>query len=440
MTNLPLGRSSRKADPRLPSQEDLLLDLARSLRRHQTGRRAVHIHFSRLNRANLSQHDLRSAAEFFSPLVRSHEGRLFRLFNQDMVMVTTGVSFARLDEIILRIRAILRDNPDYKRLDSLTRSPEGSDAFCTFYDMETESELFFATVVGFCETKGQGQSQAQIPAQIQTMSGALGAEPTSLPEPPTSGSTFGSGLAPAAKGPETAPKQQPQTSEADILHRHLVTTTIMALTRDGHRTPIMTTVQVQIESLKVDVRPLWRSYSNERWLLKVLPQLMNEDTIARFISPKSLPAVFILPANMDSIDSQEFQDFVTAYRRLTSGSILFEFQATEILARPAQFLNIRDRIIEQGHKLCVTGWDPHLFALISVHLLDVHFNKITWHPSYLTGFRADLGEHLGESIRRIGSTKVVLADCSSADAIQFGQRHGLLLYQGAHVDSLTQAL
>jgi hypothetical protein len=66
-------------DSRLPSQEALLRDYTQRLGRHRQGRRAVHIHLSRLRPYNRRGHHLRIAANTFETLVTAYEGQLFQL-------------------------------------------------------------------------------------------------------------------------------------------------------------------------------------------------------------------------------------------------------------------------------------------------------------------------------------------------------------------------
>ena len=84
-----------KSGPRqqeLPDHEELLLDYAVRLRKHLSGRRAVHLHFSKLLLANRRGQNLRNAAGFFKSLLRDCEGQRFILMNQDMIVILKGAS------------------------------------------------------------------------------------------------------------------------------------------------------------------------------------------------------------------------------------------------------------------------------------------------------------------------------------------------------------
>src|SRR3546814_6597177 len=57
------------------SQEYLLLDYVQRLDRHRQGRRAVHIHLSRLKPQNRREHQIRIAANTFEDPVKQFEGK-----------------------------------------------------------------------------------------------------------------------------------------------------------------------------------------------------------------------------------------------------------------------------------------------------------------------------------------------------------------------------
>lgn len=388
----------------LPSQEELLADFARRLKVHRKDRRAVHLHLSRLSRERLNSHDLRQAVEAFNPLIRKYEGRLFRLANHDIIFTAKDLTLAALDEAVLRVRHIFRDDPVYRTLDARARSPQGSDAFCTFYDIEREAEAFMALAERILE---------DLPDEDAPDSSVIPF--AAVPPKPA---------APAAPA-------KPSVAQHVDIH------SVCALTRDGTATPILSELHVRIDSLKVLVRTA-RPLPNDRFLLRALAELIDEDTVGSLIARNPLPTAFSLPLHPETVQSSEFLDFTDAYRRVARGGVVFEFTCQDMMREPAQFLAARDRVTGLGHKVCLTGWDPHLFAMLNPRQLEVHFHKISWTPLLIGDFRRDWGAALAETVRGTGATKVILTDCGSAEAVAFGQRHGLLLFQGPHIEATAR--
>lgn len=92
-------------------QEYRLLDTVDRLNRHRDGRRAVHIHLSRLKSANRRDHHLRIAANSFENLVRAFEGQLYRLSNHDIVFIFRDADPAVVDQAVVRLRYLFNDDP-----------------------------------------------------------------------------------------------------------------------------------------------------------------------------------------------------------------------------------------------------------------------------------------------------------------------------------------
>src|SRR5579859_1828387 len=113
------------------NQEYRLLEHIDRLSRHREGRRAVHIHLSRLKSENRRDHHLRIAANTFENQVKSYEGQLFRLANQDLFFVYRDVDPIEMDEAVMRLRYLFTDDP-------LVQDSDDDDQFSTWYDLERQ--------------------------------------------------------------------------------------------------------------------------------------------------------------------------------------------------------------------------------------------------------------------------------------------------------------
>ncbi|MGH6913569.1 MAG: hypothetical protein ACREH3_07660, partial [Geminicoccales bacterium] len=123
-------------------QEELLLDSVQRLDRFREGRRAVHLHLSRLRGYNRRDHHMRIAGTTFDALIKKFDGGLFRLVNGDLVFVARGASVADIDEAVLRLRFLFSEDP-------LLNNPANEGKFCTWYDLETEYGAFLEAAQEF---------------------------------------------------------------------------------------------------------------------------------------------------------------------------------------------------------------------------------------------------------------------------------------------------
>ncbi|MEQ9198767.1 MAG: hypothetical protein RLN80_02190, partial [Rhodospirillales bacterium] len=119
----------------LPSQENLLLDYVHRLERHRAGRRAVHIHISRLRAENRRENHVRIAANSFETLIRNRMGQIFTLSNTDLFFVFKVEAMDEAESALVRIRFLFSEDS----LLSKDLSGEASD-FLTWYNIEQEYE------------------------------------------------------------------------------------------------------------------------------------------------------------------------------------------------------------------------------------------------------------------------------------------------------------
>ncbi len=73
---------------------------------------------------------MRVAISTFDELIRDFDGVLYRLFNNDLVVILNGASVADIDHSVLNLRYLFKDDP------LLKSDEEGNARFCTWFDLE----------------------------------------------------------------------------------------------------------------------------------------------------------------------------------------------------------------------------------------------------------------------------------------------------------------
>ncbi len=119
--------------PRGASQESLLLDYLHRLDEHKTGRRAVHVHVSRLEAQNRREHHVRMAADTFDYLVKMQLGQIFVLKNSDIYFVYKGEAQEDVETAILKLRFLFSDDPMLVK-----ENEESNQKFRTFFNVERD--------------------------------------------------------------------------------------------------------------------------------------------------------------------------------------------------------------------------------------------------------------------------------------------------------------
>ncbi|MCH6588149.1 MAG: hypothetical protein IH805_07535, partial [Proteobacteria bacterium] len=113
-------------------QEAALLDFVERLRKFTKGRRAVHLRLSRLRPYNRRAHHLRIATTTFDELIRDYDGALFRLCNNDLVVICNGADVADIDHAVLHLRYLFSEDPFLKN------DEDGDTRFCAWFDLEED--------------------------------------------------------------------------------------------------------------------------------------------------------------------------------------------------------------------------------------------------------------------------------------------------------------
>src|SRR3546814_15423348 len=108
-----------------------LRDYVQRLDRHRQGRRAVHIHLSRLKPQNRREHHIRIAANTFEDLVKQFEGHIFSLSNADLVFVCKGASLAQLDVAVPKLGNFFTGA-------RRTQSTADDDRFAPWYNLKAQ--------------------------------------------------------------------------------------------------------------------------------------------------------------------------------------------------------------------------------------------------------------------------------------------------------------
>ena len=92
-------------------QETALLDHVQRLSKSKDGRRALHLRLSLLRPANRQARRLHIAAVALEPLVNTAEGTLFRLQNDDFVILCKDASPEAISDAVRDVAALFIGDP-----------------------------------------------------------------------------------------------------------------------------------------------------------------------------------------------------------------------------------------------------------------------------------------------------------------------------------------
>lgn len=391
------------------SRESALLDFVERLRKFTRGRRAVHIRLSRLRPYNRREHHLRIAASIFDPLIRDYDGALFRLFNNDLVVICNGASVADMDHGVLHLRYLFADDPFIKNDEA------GDTQFCAWFDLEEDYGDLLDLAQRMVSARAQlEQSEQEAPKPV--------AKKTEEEKAPLD--------------PPNLAAIQDSIAQADLstIIRHQP---ICAVARDRKPEPVYHEIYTSIGSLCEVLKPGIDMQANP-WLFQDLTQHLDRRMISYLAQngdvTRGLP--FSVNLNVSTLLSSEFLDFDEALNKGTRGGIVIEVQLFDVYANLASFQFARDFLHERGYRFCLDATTHMSLPLVDREELGFDLVKLLWNNDLNDQLCGARGKGLRRAAERMGSERLILARCDSEQALEVGESLGIRLYQGHLLDEM----
>lgn len=398
------------------NQEYLLLDYAQRLDRHREGRRAVHVHLSRLKPQNRREHHLRIAINTLEDFVSAYEGQIFLLGNADIIFVTRGAKLPQLDEAVMRLRYLFSEDP-------LTmhdpEEVEGHGRFATFFNIETQYPKFLE----LCEQVYEEERARQ--KRLANMAEQTGdTEDSRRP-----------------LNPEQLGKLEELLGRADltsVFRRQAV----CAMSKDSDEPkPIFNELYISILDLAKSVLPDVNLAAN-RWLFQHLTQTLDRRVLKLLAKAddSSLHSSFSVNLNVSTILAPEFLEFDASLRMGGRGTLVIELQIVDIMADFQAFLFARDFAREKGYRICLDGITPELLPFIDRHRMGLDLIKLNSNAVFDQAGPEEKFNRIAEDVDRVGKGRIILARCDNQRMINTGRKMGITMFQGRYLDQMLQQI
>ena len=389
--------------------EQLLRDYVQRLERSPAGKRAVVINLSRLRPANRGAHRIRIAANTFEALVKQYDGQIFVLQQGDIVFVCKAENAAAADEAVTKVRFLFGDDP------LSVQGEEPEDSFATWYDLGIDYAKLFA----YCDQQCRDEERRR--KRIAQLTGTgLGSE--RMPMDPAGLAELTTVLA--------------RADLSNVLRRQPV----CAILPNQAPKPLYRELYVSIADLREAVMPK-RDIASDRWLFQYLTQLLDKRVLMllRKADDSALAHSYSLNLNVATLLSQEFLAFDANLRAGARGTIVLEVQKVDIFADLGAYIFARDFVRERGYRICLDGLTRLTLPFIDRSRLGLDLVKVFWTPDIAEGEGSEREREFLEALDRVGKTRIILARCDTEEAISFGQKIGLRIFQGRAVDKLLSA-
>lgn len=388
------------ASPEVVTQESLLLATAERVGRIRDGRVAVHLHLSKLRPHNRQDSHLRIALRMLDPLVQFHRAQMFMLTNSDIVILCKDVKPTELDNMIYRLRGLFSKDPL-----TFADSGDGRDRFYSWYDLETDYDLFLELTQRLNEDARRRMRDRQANAALPPM------------EP---------------RGLHDVLDKLANIDIAGLVRRQ----SCIALNERNRAAVGFQEFFVSMADLQRTVAPDVNLMGN-RWLFQHLSQVLDQRVLASIANTDfhTLPPAISVNLNISTIFTPAFRSF-EAYLRSHGMKLIVEAQVLDVFADLGTYFYARDQLRERGHTVLLDGVTALTLQFMDATQYGTDLVKVFWSPDFLD---PGVGMDVRRAIDVIGVERLVLGRCDSESAIQWGLETGIPRFQGRYVCAMQSA-
>lgn len=390
-----------------PSIEQLLQGVTERLEKHALGWRAVVLNLSHLRPDANRAGQIRIAGNTFQASVQQFDGQIFVLHHGDIAFLCKDADGAALDAAIAKIRSLFSDDP----LASKVEDPRiGS--FATAYDLERDYEKFVTYVRQVVLEEDRRQKRLSMVAGNSQKDQRQPMDPQGLVELMA---TIG------------------HADLTNVLRRQ----SVCSIVSGEAPKPIYRELYISIPDLRDTFMPR-REIASDRWLFQYLTQTLDRRVLAilTHTADPTLTHSYSVNLNVSTLLSPEFQNFDQSLRPGTRGSITIELEKVDIFNDLGAYMFARDYAHERGYRICLDGATALTLPFIDRDRLGIDLVKVFWTNDINGKQRSGRASEVRDAIERIGKSRIILAHCADAEAIQFGLDCGVRLFQGRYVDRL----
>lgn len=439
--------NNKSASQKLLSPDEALLEYAKSLRRHTEGRRAVLVRFAVLTKYFRQPHHQRAATNEFAPLLRRFEGQMFTLANSDVLCVLKSARVADMDDAVLKVRFMVRDDENLKRMEAQSED----DVLCRWFDIEKDYEEFLDFAQQRFET-GEDPDSPPPPPETGPEDGKSGQDTAAKKTPGGNGDdavimTVRPGVvykpisAPGKKG------SQRDLSIADLdklinainaadLEPYLQRREVRLIAGSMEPRPVLTERFVPTGAMLDALMPNCRSIVDPL-LSRRLREVIDRRTLTAIASIDDTGALATsLKTSVHTISSKEFQEFDKRCAPQGGQRIVLEFSLIDILLDSIAYLNVRAELRAKGYRVMISDMDPFAFVAVNRAELPADFEKVRWVKDFEDYRHARPQELFKEMVEEAGNHRVILSSCNDVAGFDFGQAAGINLFAGSYIDGI----
>lgn len=353
-------------------------------------------------------------ARMFKALEAGHGAAVYRLDNDDLVILGRTLPENEVNLIVHRVRSLFEHDPlTYAGAEH----PDADDPFVTWFDLMTDHRDLTLLV-------------EKVERDWLESIGTVGS---------------GAGIGPCSW--RSARETGPHPLNPHALEQVLNAFALFDLAPHLRRQPAVRIderrlAEIAFEEFFTSITDVQKNLcpdhvlTADRWLFQDFSRTLDR-RVLEILAEQPLfrkPRVISLNLNLESTRSSAFRRLVKALP--DSQKLVVEVQVIDVFADIHAYENTRDSLREAGHEVLVDGLSPVTLRLLDVRKLKPDYAKVLWNADLATEEASDKTAAFAAEVKAIGPQHVVLARCDSETAVHWGLSNGIQVFQGRYVDAI----
>ncbi|MBL4802742.1 MAG: EAL domain-containing protein [Emcibacter sp.] len=436
----PVKNSAYMESSAPPCQVDELIAAVYEIRRHAEDYRAIHMHFSLLEREHKQPFHRRAIATAFNKLIQSKSGQLFWTSYFDVFFICKDCTLSELDTAFLAARRVVDDSPILKEYIEAGQDDE----LCDWYDFENGIGAFIEMAEDLKNHEPKDElAGPSLKSMISNLSDKLSETTTTL------ASAYQETTKPLYD--PIAPKDNLSPMgpiQLDQLERNLTNMEIFQMMTSqaayvivGNAQPQLIFVEhyISIKEIKKKLLPNYDLFA-DKWLFQRLTRTLDQKLLQALPQTNlSRNQVVSININVETIFTSEFDKFITEFKAHNDQPLILEIALFDVISDIQKYYDARDKLSKLGCRICLDAIDVQSLAVLDRSLLAVDFLKIHWKPNYKKLLGGPEEQRILSAIKAQGNMRIILCHCDTEAALTFGKAVGIHMYQGFLIDKKCKA-
>ncbi len=387
---------TKYADP-----EAALIAYVARLERRRKGYQALYVRLSRLLPKDRTEPLLAAAEARLKPLAPSYDDALFRLWNNDLVLVCAGQDAAAVKAAGAEICTLVQEAGGGS---AVSDEPlPAAELLTAWYDLAAEWAGFMALCRSMYRQRlGRADASNAAATETDAFSAARDAGPYARLEV---------GL---------------RSIDIEPFLRHQA---VCRLDDDGPPVPLCEDIYVAVDALRQKAMPNL-DLPDDSWLAQQFAQSFDTRLLASVgsTSPRSGHLPVMLRLRITTVQTPAFRSFAQRLAEAHAAHLIVALHVADMFGNFGVFQDVRRSTADLGLRWCLDGVNAASLDALNLAAIGTDFYRCDWRVPAVDVDR------IAATVATAGVDRFILDHCDSAEALAFGRAAGIVLYQGSAID------